>query len=228
MKNTIHAFKNADKSHDESWTQDKLRDIGNFPHPFRALLIGMPNCGKTTLAMNLVCHQKPAFEQVVVIYENEAGREWDPLEPTFILSELPDIDYWVELRGDEEEPPKKILCVLDDVEMTSADKEKNRRLAMLFRYVSSHCFLSVMFLHQSWFDVPPIVKKCANIYVVWKARGRDETEKITNRVGLPKGTLVELFKNYAKGPRDSICIDFTLGSPQRLRLNIWQPINLVE
>jgi hypothetical protein len=122
----------------------------------------------------------------------------------------------------------KRAVILDDLEYTAANKQRLRDLAMLFRYCSSHKGLSIFLAHQSWFDTPIIVKKMANVYVVWKPRARNELAMIENRVGLPEGTMKDLYKTLATGPMDSICVDLTRGSPAPLRLNIFQPIEMVE
>ena len=41
-------------------------NIGNLAHPFRCILIGSPNCGKSTIVKNVVMHQQPEFDRVIV------------------------------------------------------------------------------------------------------------------------------------------------------------------
>ncbi len=118
--------------------------------------------------------------------------------------------------------------VIDDLELTSANKERMKNLAILFRYCSTHKGLTIYFSHQSFFDVPSLVKKMANVYILWKPRAFSELSMIENRVGYPKGTLKELFSNVATAHRDSITVDLTEGSPAKLRLNLFKKIELQE
>ena len=99
-----------------------------------------------------------------------------------------------------------------------------KNLAILFRYCSTHKGLTIYFAHQSFFDVTSLVKKMANIYVLWKPRAYSELALIENRVGYAKGTLKELFQTVATGHRDSITVDLTEGTPAPLRKNIWEKI----
>ncbi len=105
-------------------------------------------------------------------------------------------------------------------------KTRLRNIATLFRYCSSHKGFSIMCAHQDFFSIDPIVKKCANIFLLWKPHARSEASLIDNRVGLAKGTLKTLFNEVATGPYDFICVDLTRQTPMPLRLGLWQPIEL--
>ena len=64
----------------------------------------------------------------------------------------------------------------------------------------------------------------ANVYIVYKPRAYSELSLIEDRVGMPKGSLKELFNTIATGHRDSITVDLTENTPAKLRLNIWKKI----
>ncbi len=221
-----------DKLLSESWGDADHRgdDIGNFPAPFRMLLLGPPNSGKSTLIKNLIVCARPPYDEVYVVHEDAmATREYDDVEPDGLFDELPGLDFWDSLASTDEETgrPLKRLIVVDDLEYTSAHRQRKKDLAVLLRYASSHKGLSVMISHQSFFDLPALAKKMASIFVIWKPNGRNELGLIENRVGLPPGALTEMFRACARDPRDSITVDTTRGSPARLRLNIWEPIEHV-
>ena len=63
MKAKVVAFDNSDKKKAEKWDDKKDKhgnlDLANFPCPFRCLLLGPPNSGKSNLIKNLIIHQKP-------------------------------------------------------------------------------------------------------------------------------------------------------------------------
>ena len=178
-------------------------------------------------------HQRRRFDQLFVVHEDyrEDGSgtsEYDDCDPTAMLGDVPDLLYWNEITAgdDPDGPPVKRLVILDDLELTSANRERLKNLALLFRYVSSHKGMSIILCHQSFFDVPAVVKKCSNVFVIWKPRATSEYALLDNRCGLQKGTLRMLFKDIAPGERDSVMIDHTSGSPAPIRLNLWQPISI--
>ena len=186
------------------------------------LLLGPCGLGKSTLIKNLILHQRPRFEEVYLIHEDaEFSKEYDDLDVTEKLNEIPGIDYWELPEGSIY---IKRAVIVDDLELTSANKERMKNLAILFRYCSTHKGLTIYFAHQSFFDVTSLVKKMANVYVLWKPRAYSELALIENRVGYAKGTLKELFNTVATGHRDSICVDLIEETSAKLRLNIWQKI----
>jgi hypothetical protein len=216
----IQAIRNPDKVGSESWNPKRAKNIGNFPSPARILLLGPCGVGKSTLIKNLIMHQRPRFKEVYLIHQ-DAGvtGEYRDLECTEEMNEVPGIEFW-----DYDGPFIKRAVIVDDLELTSANKERLKNLAIMFRYASTHKGLTIYFAHQSFFDVMPLVKKMANVYVLWKPRAYNEINLIENRCGLKKDTLKDLFKTVAKEFRDSICVDLTQNSPAKLRLNIWKKI----
>ena len=165
-------------------------------------------------------HQRPKFEEVYLIHE-DAGytKEYLDLECTEEMADVPDISFW-----DYDGPYIKRAVIVDDLELTSAHKERMKNLAIMFRYASTHRGLTIYFSHQSFFDVMTLIKKMASVYVIWKPRAYSEVHMIENRCGLKKDTLKELFNTIATGHRDSITVDLSENSPAKLLLNIWQPI----
>lgn len=220
----ITVIKNADKHHNESWNSKSKSDIANFPSPSRICLLGSCGVGKSMLIKNLICHQRPMFDEVYLVHE-DAGvtDDYKGFDLTDEFDEIPDLDFW-----DYDGKFKKRALIIDDLELTAAHKQRKKNLAIAFRYASTHKGLTIYFAHQSWFDVMPLVKKMSNVFIIWKPRARNELTMIENRVGMEKGELKKIFKTVATGHRDSICIDMNEGTPAFLRKNIWEELDREE
>ena len=208
----ILANKDKDRIPKEKWS--KGRDLGCLPHPFRAVFLGGVGRGKTNCMKNIFLeHQisKRPFKEMIVVAP-DGSEEWEDCSPTQVLKSLPDVDIF--------NPKNKTILIIDDFELMNMSKSEQRKLATIFRFISSHCNVSVLLSYQSYFQCPPICRKTASVFVIWKPNGLQELQTIENRCGVSKGRLVELFGEY-DSPYDNIMIDNTIGAPSRIRCNIY-------
>ena len=216
----IICIRNMDKTHTEKWNETKRKNIANFPNPTRFVLIGPPGRGKTNIVKNLIMQQNPPFDRVYLVHPDvNIGNEYLDMDLTDQWDDFPPLDFWEE--GDKF---VKTALIIDDYEYSKMSKEALRNLATLFRFISSHRQITIYLCHQSFIDIPIIVKKVADVYIIWKPRSYMEINIIENRTGLKKNTLKELFKTIATGFRDFIVVDNTENSPAKLRLNLFEPI----
>ena len=65
LKNDIIIIPNDDNKFHEDCDYD---DLCNFPHPFRLILVGPPNSGKTNIIYNILIHKKPPFERILIFH----------------------------------------------------------------------------------------------------------------------------------------------------------------
>jgi hypothetical protein len=225
----------SDKKINDSWQPGQ--DLAAFPQPFRMLCLGPPNCGKSTLAKMVLLHADPPFDELYVIHEDfqEDGggtTEWDDADYTAMMGEPPPLQWWDALceNDDPDGPPVRRLIVIDDLESTGVSKERQRNLATLFRYCSSHHGMSLILCFQNMFGLPTVLRKMANIVVCWKPVARNEMGLIANRVGITAPELSSLFDlaedTYGPSNKHSICFDSSAGSPAPIRINLFQPARL--
>lgn len=201
----------------ESWKKPKKRSLGAFPHPFRAMFLGGVGRGKTNTMKNILLeHQKlnKKFKRLYILTCDVSSKEWKDCDPDAILDQIPNIDLF--------NPKEKTLLVIDDFEWNGCHKDDMKNLSTIMRFVSSHRNVSVMLSYQSFFDAPAIARKCANVFIVYRPNSKQELTTIANRVGIDKDYFKKLFKKTK--PYDSICIDHTVGSPAKIRKNIYNVI----
>lgn len=204
-------FKNLDKLWHEKWTdKDKKHRPLNYIHPFRLLAHGSPNSGKTTLFKNIILHQVPPFEEVIVCHEDPMTQEYSDIKAD-IITELPTVN-------DFQECDKKRLLIIDDIDIKALNKKDRSLLDRIFGYISTHKNLSVCLGIQDPFQVPMNIRRCTNIYYIWKYTDDDTNRILARRMG----TSFPKFMKYIsklKSRYDNICFDFTDGSPYPIRLN---------
>lgn len=221
----IIVLKNVDKSEHEKWDELHKKNIANFPCPCRICVTGLPNKGKTNMIKNILLNARPLYDNVwVVNSDGPASREWDDIEPTEILTEVPEAKYFTDLS--ESDNKKKNILIIDDVEFTASNKHELANLYLLTRYISTHRNLTIIFSHQSFFDVPKLIRKMCNVYIIYQPRAIGETSLIEDRCGLPSGLLDHLFNGIASEFRDNICLDYTEGTPAKFRLNLFDILDI--
>lgn len=218
LPDTIIHIKNVDKTFHERWEQG--RNLCDLPHPFRCVILGQVGMGKSTLAKNIFLRCQAGrypFQELIVIHGSSETKEWDEMEPTLILNDIPDPQDLVINN-------RKSCIIIDDFEFTKLPKESLKNLSSLFRFVSSHHNFSIILCYQSFFDVPTIIKKCANVFVLYRPNDLDELTTVGRRVGLKKEVILEVFNNVLTNKRDTFCVDMTEDSPCKFRKNLFIPL----
>ena len=217
LPNKILALSNPDKEFHEKWY--KGRNMLNIPHPFRCVALGPPNVGKTTIVKNLLLRANPPFQEVVIIHcDSGYTKEYDDIgENIEILNEIPAPEDWEGLV--------KTLVVLDDLEFKGMNKEQKRNLDRLFGYVSTHKNISCILCSQDPFNVPPIVRRCSNLWVLWRCPDLDSMATCARKTGLKSENFNSIFNQLMLEHKDSLWIDTTDSSPYPLRKNGYTVIN---
>ena len=214
LPNRIIVLPNKDKEFHEKWNPG--RNMLNFPHPFRAVFLGPPNVGKGNTLKNLIMRSKPAFEEIFCIHcDPEFTQEWNDCDVQ-MLAEIPEPGEW--------EGAVKTLVILDDLEFKGMSKIQRRNLDRLYGFVSTHKNISVILCSQDCFNVPPIVRRCSNLWVLWKTPDLDAMSLCARKAGMNKKDFLSIFSRLLPSFHDSLWIDMTSKTPYPLRKNGFEMI----
>jgi hypothetical protein len=175
--------------------------------------------GKTTIVKNLLLRAKPQFEEVVVIHcDSGYTKEYDDIGDNLeMLDEIPAPEDW--------EGQVKTLVILDDLEFKGMNKIQRRNLDRLFGYCSTHKNISCILCSQDAFNVPPIVRRCSNLWVLWRCPDLDAMATCARKTGLKANNFNSIFNQLMLEPKDSLWIDTTDKSPYKMRKNGYTVIN---
>ena len=222
----------CDKDFIEKW--NKSRDPLDFPASFRIILCGKPGCSKTMMIKNIVMRvqsSKKPFERIMVLHQDKRAREYNDIDAT-VMTSLPENDFWMGYDSDSEdedsddEPERpKTLMIIDDICFRDMPKRQTVLLDRLCGFISTHCNVSLAVLNQDVFAIDPIIRKCCNVWCIWRPSDNDQLMTISRRCGMKSKDLEYLFEKYAPGDLDSILVDQTSGTPYPLRLN---GFNIIE
>jgi replication-associated recombination protein RarA len=218
LPNELIIIENPDKTWHEKWTTN--RNMLNIPHPFRALMLGPPNNGKTMVIKNILVRAKPAFEEIFVIHADpNFTKEYDDIEVN-MLDEIPPLEEW--------EGEVKTLVIIDDIDLTQLNKEQKKNLNRLFGNVSTHKNISVMLTSQDPFNVPPSIRRMSNLFILWKSKDLDSLSQIARKAGMTSEDMRNLFNTILSERFDSLWIDSTTDTPFPMRKNGFIKINKIE
>jgi len=148
------------------------------------------------------------------------SREWLDCDPNAVLTDIPDLAMF--------DGVEKTCVILDDFETMKMSKEQLRKLSTLMRFISSHRNVSCILSYQSFFDTPPICRKVANCFMLYKPNSRQELQCVANRVGVDAKRMKSLFKHDLTGTYDHLFVDKTIGTPYPMRKNIYEIIEEVD
>jgi hypothetical protein len=112
--------------------------------------------------------------------------------------------------------------------MKSFNKDQRKNLSRAFGYCSTHKNLSICLTQQDAFEVPAIVRRCANVWFLWATHDLTSLSLVASKAGLKPANLKTIFSTICTGPKDSFCIDLTDGSPAKFRKNGYQIIEQVD
>ena len=211
---------NADKGFHEKWYNE--RNMLNFPHPFRCVIFGNPNTGKTTKVKNIILRTKPKFKKIFVIHiDGEYTKEYNDIK-AHILNQIPSPDDKIFCGK------YKTLLILEDLEYKFLNKQELRNLDRLFGYVSTHKNVSCVSIAQDGFNIPPCVRRMSNIWVLGPSNDKDSIKQISRKCGLTSKFVENVYKNHITDNFKSLWIDNTKDTPYPLRLNGFEEFNSVN
>lgn len=212
---------NVDKLWHEKWTPG--RDELNIPHPFRAVIIGRPNSGKTTTILNILMRADPPYKKLYVVHCDPGYTgEYDEVNAT-MLDEIPDPDDSTIFDG-----KNKTLVVLDDLEYKFMSKQQKRNIDRLFGFVSTHKNVSVCLAAQDCFNVPPSIRRMSNFWILWRVNDLDSLYMVARKAGIMRKDFDYLMKKYIKGRHDSLWLDRTKDTPYPIRISGYNHINEIS
>lgn len=222
--NKIIPIKNSEKLWHEKWY--KGRNILNFPHPFRAIIVAKPNTGKSTIIKNIAlrCQAQDPFYKCVLIHGNPHCTEYDDIKQYFekfiIVNSIPNPK---ELKG---KIKKKTLFIVDDyITKNSLSKEQEKFLSDIYSNLSTHDNVSILTTSQYLTNIPPSIRNLYNLFISSHAADR-EMSSIANYVDLPKDKYTNINRNIlnGKGGHQTFWFDKTSGSPMKYRINGYFPL----
>lgn len=190
------------------------RDIANFPHPFRAIMVARPHSGKTNLVANIILKADPPFERIVVFHVDNDTQEYDIIDGAEITNEVPQISDF--------EHGQKTLLIVEDIDIRGLKPDERSRLNRLMGYASTHRGVSVLITAQQPSQVPADIRRQATVFFLWPSHDLRAQADFAGRIGMKSDDLEQIMKTMMRNRYDFLCADLTHDSPAPLRRGLYE------
>jgi hypothetical protein len=194
--------------------------------PFRMCIVAPSGSGKTNFLINLIhlfsCGEKGTFQTIHIITRNadEPLYKWITSKcPSIIIKEgltnTPKLDDF-----DKEE---NHLVVWDDLVLS---KDLSNVENYYIRARKLNC--SVIFISQSYFKIPKIIRNNCSYMILLKLSGNREVNLILSEFGLgiTKDELLEIYKYATSEKFSPLLIDLEEDPDKRFRKGLTEIINI--
>ena len=209
LHNKLVVLPNDDKHFHE---QCDYSDLCNFPHPFRLVLAGSPNVGKTNVIYNILLHKQPPFERIVIFHNDPSSLEYQNVDAEYV-EELPPID--------EMDINVRTLFIIEDVDYKNLGKNQRSLLDRYFGVFSTHHNISMILTAQDPFSVPANIRRMCSHLILWKNHDLNSMAILSSRFNIKTKDLKYIFDHICKDKHDSLLIDTMREGKYRLRKNIF-------
>lgn len=178
--------------------------VHNIVIPFRMLIIGSSNSGKTNVLLNLINIMPDTFNQIIVCTRNAD----EPLY-NFLKMKLKDNFHIIENLNelpllDSFDKKLNHLVVFDDMVLT---KKQNDIEEYFIR--SRKLNISVVYISQSYFKIPKIIRSNVNYIILKKlSSSRDIALILTDyTLALDRDNIIKLYRDATNDKIDFLMID---------------------
>lgn len=168
------------------------KHLHNFNLPFRCCISAPSGSGKSNFLINLIrlfCAGKGTFADITIVTRNKDEPLYNWLEDQSSsiqivegLQNIPNLD-----KMDKRE---NHLVIFDDLLL---NKDQTPMINYYIRARKLNC--SVCYLSQSYYDIPPIIRKNSNYMIILKLGGPKETKSILREFAfdVSKQQLINMF-----------------------------------
>ncbi len=190
--------------------------IHNIKLPFRMCVVAPSGSGKTNFLVNLIamfCQGKGTFNDISIITRNKD----EPLY-RFLKKKCDDIQIHEGLNNtpllDKMDKDLNHLVVFDDLVL---EKNQERIKNYYIRARKLNC--SVIYLSQSYFAIPKIIRNNCSYLVLLKLSGHREVNMILSEggLGIDKEELLQLYQDATREKFSPFIIDYEEDPNKRYR-----------
>ena len=153
-------------------------DTMSFKHPFHSIIVGATGSGKSNILLNLINKMSGTFEYIYIFTQDKSEQLYEFLESKIekpYLQIYEGIDKCNEILRDAKLDKAQYLFIYDDFVIEPEKKQmKICEMYVRSRKMAQKCGVSNIYLTQSYYDTPSIIRKQSSYLVFKKINGKRE------------------------------------------------------
>ena len=200
-------------------------------HPMRVLICGASGGGKSNICLNIIKSMNNTFEKIIIFTQNKQEPLYEYLEDKIDYPELEIFEGIESVNSYDFDNLEQCqtLIIFDDMVV----EKKQQKICDLFirgRKMAGGMGISLMYLTQSYYQTPIIIRKQLTQIIIRKINGKRDLDSILRECSMDcdKEQLKRLYE-YAC-PEDDIkkflLIDLNAPKKYRFRLGFKKVLNI--
>ena len=204
-------------------------------HPLRQVIVGASGSGKSNILLNLISAMNGTFEKIIIFTQDKDEQLYNYLEDKLGADDFEIYEGIESVRNynfDNLEE-KQHLIIFDD--MCIETEKKQAPICELFirgRKMAHKCGCSVIYLTQSYFQVPPVIRKQMTSMIIRKVNGKRDISNILRETSL--NTTSKVLTNIYEACCDPdditafLLIDYNAPETKRFRYKLGTILNIED
>lgn len=217
--------------HNPKYNYDKMP----LKHPMRMVICGASGSGKSNLLLNIIKLMDNTFEKMIIFTQNKDEQLYRFLENTMdcdLFQIYEGIDSVNNYNFDNCEE-KQYLIIFDDMCIESEKKQKEIcNLYIRGRKMAHERGISLIYLTQSYFQVPSVIRKQMTSLILRKINGKTDASNILRDCSISATTkqLINIYEACCdpNDIRTFLLIDFNAPEDGRFRYKFDTILNIEQ
>lgn len=191
--------------------------------PFRMLIVGASGSGKTNVARNIISKMRETFGNIKIICKNSDEPLYQDLMRKIPHEQLQITEGMVNFPKLDDpndfHPQVQHLVIFDDLVM---EKDQRQICDFFIRARKIAKGVSCMYLTQSYFQTPIMIRKNVNYIILKKLSNQGDLKRILKEydLGVKLDTLLKMYQYAVNGSKtDFLLIDIDATPEERFRKN---------
>jgi hypothetical protein len=187
--------------------------------PFRMCIVAPSGSGKTNFLVNLInlfCQGRGTFADIHISTKNKDEALYNYLASLSDQIHIREGGFETLPKLDDFDKESNHLMVVDDLVL-----EKNQERICNYFIRARKLNVSVIYISQTYFGIPPVIRKNSSYMVILKLRGNKDINSVLREVtvGLTKEQLLAMYDYCTREQFNALVVDMEAPNEKRFRKN---------